>query len=476
MSQNMPKRPDKDIMKMLIRANQFLEHAKNHAQSGSDFDIMIAIHNLDNAIEYMLRILIRHLDIEEITGKTISTCELAQLIGEVQKFLKDKEYPGLSHVKELKMIRELRNMVQHAMINPAGDIKVYLNYGENFFEKSLMKYFAIRKAELRLSTLIKSKVLQERIKNAEEKMDENNFLESIVQSRDAFDYAKFLYCTQMRGRLWNAPALSEIKESYSNLYMMLEDMNESIILNSMNINMSQYIHYSEYIDCIPREYNADWSGNTVLQREWNRSDAEFCYLFVANVILDWENHHMEPIQSFEVEESPYALSERLCGIETIENFVEKSCRYALEEKTARLFYVSSKTSVDTLKEAATKKILCAENKRWVFDRLQMHYTELKEVISFDSRFVMNNPPTWEVIVFYNDIPFTEKNMLEDTNISIDDEYHEQVDENTRKIIKEYMPLDSIEKAKELKKRLQEVNIENVNMMYSDELVRRLTKM
>ena len=50
MSQNMPKRPDKDIMKMLIRANQFLEHAKNHAQSGSDFDIMIAIHNLDNAL------------------------------------------------------------------------------------------------------------------------------------------------------------------------------------------------------------------------------------------------------------------------------------------------------------------------------------------------------------------------------------------------------------------------------------------
>ena len=96
MSLNLPKKPEGDIMKMLIRANQFLEHAKTHAQSGSDFDIMIAIHNLDNAIEYMLRILIRHLEIEEATGKTIVTCELAQLIGEVEKFLRDNSAPQLS--------------------------------------------------------------------------------------------------------------------------------------------------------------------------------------------------------------------------------------------------------------------------------------------------------------------------------------------------------------------------------------------
>lgn len=113
MSLNLPKKPEGDIMKMLIRANQFLEHAKTHAQSGSDFDIMIAIHNLDNAIEYMLRILIRHLEIEEATEKTIVTCELAQLIGEVEKFLRDNSAPQLSYVQQLKMIRELRNMVQH---------------------------------------------------------------------------------------------------------------------------------------------------------------------------------------------------------------------------------------------------------------------------------------------------------------------------------------------------------------------------
>lgn len=116
MSLNLPQKTEADTMKMLICANQLLEYAKSHAQTGGDFDIMIAIHNLNNAIEYMLRIIIKHLEIEEITGKTIITCELAQLIGEIQKFLKDNSAPQLSYVQELKIIREFRNMVQHAMI------------------------------------------------------------------------------------------------------------------------------------------------------------------------------------------------------------------------------------------------------------------------------------------------------------------------------------------------------------------------
>ena len=68
-----PKAPNEEIMRMLIRANQFLNHAKEHALSNTEFDVMIAIHNLDNAIEYTLRILIRHFDVENLTGKKCYT-------------------------------------------------------------------------------------------------------------------------------------------------------------------------------------------------------------------------------------------------------------------------------------------------------------------------------------------------------------------------------------------------------------------
>ena len=66
-----PKAPNEEVMRMLIRANQFLNHAKEHALSNTEFDVMIAIHNLDNALEYILRILIKHFDIESVAGKSI---------------------------------------------------------------------------------------------------------------------------------------------------------------------------------------------------------------------------------------------------------------------------------------------------------------------------------------------------------------------------------------------------------------------
>lgn len=475
MNLNLPKKPEGDIMKMLIRANQFLEHAKTHAQNGSDFDIMIAIHNLDNAIEYMLRILILHLEIEETTGKTIVTCELAQLIGEVEKFLRDNSAPQLSYVPQLKMIRELRNMVQHAMINPVSEAMTYLNYGEKFFERSLTKYFGLSKAELRFSTLLTNDVLKAKLKCSEEKIDEGKFLEAVVECRDAFDYARFIYTSKFSGRIWNAPAFTEIKASYSNLYKMLDDMNESIKLNSLNINMSKYSHYCEYIRCIPREYQADWSSNTVLQREWNKQDAEFCYLFVANALLDWQTNHMEPIQSIGDGEHAFYFSEKICGVETKEHFTRKCCTYALENQMAELFYVPTKENLEALKAGALKGIVYRESKRWFLENLQIHYTELIQITNYDYRFVMNSPATWEVVIFYEDIPFTKRSLLNDSFIDIDGELGEELEETTQDIIREYVPLKSVEKAKELLAKLQEINSKHVNEMYSSVLVNNLVK-
>ena len=74
----LPLAPTPDIMELLIKAKHFLEHAMIHAQTGNSFDSMIAIHSLDNSIEYLLRILIKHLEIEEKTGKTINTPEFGR--------------------------------------------------------------------------------------------------------------------------------------------------------------------------------------------------------------------------------------------------------------------------------------------------------------------------------------------------------------------------------------------------------------
>lgn len=320
--------------------------------------------------------------------------------------------------------------------------------------------------------MIVNDVLKEKVKRAEEKIEEGEFLESIVESRDAFDYARFIYDSEFRGRIWNAPALTEIKSSYSNLYRMLDDMNDIIRLNSLNISMSKYSHYCEYIRCIPREYQADWTSNTVLQRGWNKQDAEFCYLFVANALLDWQTHHMEPIQTVGDEET-YSFSEKICGIETKKHFVRRSCTYALEKQMAELFYVSTKDDLEVLKEGCSQEIVYQESARWFMETLHMHYKGLIKITKFDYRLVMNNPATWEVIVFYDDVPFTRRSMLDDSFIDIDKDLGGELKENVKTIIKEYVPLDSVKKAKELYDKLQEVDSEHLNDLYSSVLVQKL---
>ena len=128
-----PKAPNEEIMRMLIRANQFLNHAKEHALSNTEFDVMIAIHNLDNALEYILRILIKHFDIESVEGRNVESSEIDQLIGIISKFFAKNTLPALPYASDIKLIRKQRNLVQHAITNPASEMKIYIANGEKFF-------------------------------------------------------------------------------------------------------------------------------------------------------------------------------------------------------------------------------------------------------------------------------------------------------------------------------------------------------
>ena len=58
-----PKKPDKVTLELLVRARLFLSHAISHSSTNSTIDRMVAIHGLDNTLEFLIRIIIQHLDI-----------------------------------------------------------------------------------------------------------------------------------------------------------------------------------------------------------------------------------------------------------------------------------------------------------------------------------------------------------------------------------------------------------------------------
>lgn len=453
----LPKPPEKETLKMLIRANSFHNHAMQHANLGSEIDVMISIHNLDNAIEYTLRILISHLDIEEVTGKTINSCEIAQLIGEIQRFLNENSNVALSFVQEIKKIRELRNMVQHAIILPVSEVERYLDYGIRFFKRTLEKFFGISYNEIKLSFLVKSEPVRNFLHDAESNIDSGKYLESIVCSRNAFDYARFIYNNDGNHRLRRAPALSELRTSSPKLYSYLQDIDNKISLDMFNIDVNRYLHYMEFIECIPYEYQSDWHWNTELDRPWEKRDAEDCYLFVTDAVLHWELKENKPIQSPHFTESStlVRLIKEVCGVDIGAVFVEYGCFYFEEDNKANLFYCN-KQSIKILKEELQKSVITIAFKRYTSDVLDIHHTNFSQIINHDIRLIMNEPPTWEVIINYRDIPLTMIDHLDTSNTLCIDDYNESTIfpdniipglKNSLLAARKKIPLvDSIEKA------------------------------
>jgi hypothetical protein len=208
----LPKAPDQDCIKLLSRARLLMEHAFSHVDQNSDLDNLIAIHGMDNSIEYILRIIIKHLDIESITKKNLESSELAALAGEINKFLQNNCDGALPYLADIKLIRQIRNLVQHGMVNPQPDIERWKNVTERFFDKALGEIFGLKRQDLRISTLINDGLLKEFIKDAEQLIDQNKYLKSIIACRDAFENAVYLLTKNSNIRLSAAPALIESKK------------------------------------------------------------------------------------------------------------------------------------------------------------------------------------------------------------------------------------------------------------------------
>ena len=77
----LPSSPSETTLVLLKRAKAMLDHALSHGQTGSEVDGMIALHGFDNVIEYLLRIIATHLDIESQTGKKLDTPDLSKRTG-----------------------------------------------------------------------------------------------------------------------------------------------------------------------------------------------------------------------------------------------------------------------------------------------------------------------------------------------------------------------------------------------------------
>ena len=455
----LPITPNSHIMELLIKAKHFFEHATMHAQSGHSFDTMIAIHSLDNSIEYLLRIIIRHLEIEEKTGKTINTAELASLFGDVDKFLKectllDGKGVGLPFEVEIKQLRSLRNNVQHGMILPISELRTFIDYGERFFRKVLAKVFGLTPQEIAYSTLVENEQIKAHLISAETSIAAGDFLPAIVACRDAFELGEFLLRPDSHHFAKRA-ITPRIKQESLDFYWYIQSLEQELSILGTGINASDYRLFIRYIDHIPGEYRAVKSGYRVMQREWEKRDADFCYAFVSQTILNWQLTQEKPLYEVDMSNYPqHRHDKKIAGVSIPEIYPDKMCYYATDDDTNGELMFLDKEAKENLQRITSGQICFFEHKI-TNEKTGALFREYKEhimVTACEFNLILNNGPLWEFMLYYRTIPFTTTSDLgEQIDIDHIEEYSPQNDteENFKRLVTNFGTVDTAEKAFEL---------------------------
>ena len=106
------------------------------------------------------------------------------------------------------------------------------------------------------------------------------------------------------------------------------------------------------------------------------------------------------------------------------------------------------------------------------------------VYNYDINLSMNNPPTWEVMIIYNEIPFTRNDFFSPNMIDIDvcdEEFliaagiDKKVIEILIIFIRENAPIDTADKAYDLDKRLRVADKDISGAFISPNLIKCLSQ-
>lgn len=401
----LPIKPNEITLDLLVKANEYLKHSFYHASKESSFDKMQSILLLDASIEYLLRIINYSFDIEFNTNKNFDKHGLTELAGEINKYLKETYKIQLPYITEIKLIRQARNQVQHAMMNPSIEFKRISSIAEKFFSKCLKQLYGLEINELSLSSLIKNEEIKQQLEKAEQYMHNGQYLEAIVMSRNAFENALYLNTYESNIRLSAIPCLLKHNDDDEYLKWFLKTIKEKLELYDLDINQKDYNRFKEYLGYIPKQFQKDWGGNIVLTREWQKKDAMFCYSFAIQSILQIQNMETPPINEID-DGLNYEFEEEIDNL-CITSKEKGDCYYTSDkEDDIRLFVVNAeiKKLFDTLQEGQIYSYISNMYKnKQLTSRAKYKF----KLLSKGFNLLTNEPERWEYYICFKIIPFTQ---------------------------------------------------------------------
>ncbi|HSW97556.1 MAG TPA: hypothetical protein VLF89_07060 [Candidatus Saccharimonadales bacterium] len=411
------KKIDKENLKLLINLKSLYVHANNHSDGKTITDRMIAILNFDNCIEWLLKILVSHYEIEEV-GKEDSTPMLA---GKVEKFLSKNELGNLPFKLQVENLHGMRNMIQHGQVFPPEEIKKLSDITYKFISKVSDKLLLIKFEHVSLAELILNKEVK-KIVLGSEKFKNTNKMEYIVRLRDAFDLAVLLE-EQKYFRTLSSVVSLKLNRLDKDITYLFDEYEKNFRLLALGINFKEYAQYEEILFFIPQKYKIDWRGNTVLQGDFSNEQIDFFYNFVVNSILNFQNiNYLEkPISSNNNNLTDYKYDDLYNGYHLPDDSIKLKLNgmgyiFGSDEGTtynAEKKYITHDSYLK-FKKFTAEQIVIHECKRWKNDILTYHIKRKLKITGIKFRAVRHNPGIWEYFLGYEEIKNSREILLQKT--------------------------------------------------------------
>jgi hypothetical protein len=191
---------NKNEIDQLIISKQIFLHGIEHSKKSGQINRMIAIHNIHNSIEILLR------GILYTSDKKFSDYKFDELIGEANVVYQNKVGKEFPLMKKIKSLNSQRNMVQHDADDPS--IKVvekYSIYTRTFLEEVYQNYYDLDFDNVSLIEFIQNQEIKSLLHLAQK-----NFFKDINKSMILLSRAFYL----------GINSVSQIfKTNYSNQYL-----------------------------------------------------------------------------------------------------------------------------------------------------------------------------------------------------------------------------------------------------------------
>jgi len=286
----------------LLLAKQLYLHGVDHSHKAGPLNKMIAVHNLHNAIEIVLRAIFLHHEIRIDRELNIEFEVMLNQIDQHQSFREDGI--RLPYRQELRNLNQLRNHVQHHAIEPESATMEYWRVFTDEFLKSVCQtYFDVDFSALSPLDYIDNEIIRELLRESLSCIEDGNLKKSLVLSKVAFDWSASTIFSEVPELLLSPDFSISIEDHRTRLWQALFGLAEGTkravfyaALLSSGISLADLKRFKMYTDDVI--VNFSYSGRPeVIWRtgdEPEEDSTKWVHDFVVNTIVHWQTLGFKP--------------------------------------------------------------------------------------------------------------------------------------------------------------------------------------